>query len=727
MKLCYYILLLLLVPTNMVAQVICVDVVDEQKQPLAFAAVVAINQADSSIVFSGVTNVKGKMIFDNQQQFSLIIQVSYLGYHTISSIVFPSQKELRIALKQKTDLLDEVVITGQIGAEMAKNSAYPIQVISAKEISKQGAQNVADILKVQNNIQINYDPLLGTGIRMQGLSGKYVQVLIDGVPLMGRLNGEIDLSQISVASIERIEVVNTPLSVSYGTNAIAGTINIITKKEIKHAVNAYYESVGQYNVGFNTGLKLKNKSLKISGGRNFFGGFDEFDSSRVKTWKPKVQYVTDFSFQHNFNKAVLKLLLNGVQETITNRGIPRSPYYETAFDEYYTTKRLTPQLSFNYYISPYRSFTLSASRNYYSRIKQTLFKNLVTLDEVNVMTQDAADTTKFIQDFIKGEYLLKDTSSAVAYQFGLEYRNEKGISERFSEVEVNMLNAAAFAQAEWIPNKQLKALIGLRYTYNNQFKSPVTPAMSVAFNFKKSKLQASYANGFRAPSLKEMYFEFVDINHQVFGNNKLIPEQSNSLTMKLTNDHTVKWSSFASTYHNIINNQIVLVNNSGTRYEYVNLQKQLTSGFSIGSTYQKELISFSFQGGLNLWQPEIIIGKKEELIHSPEARFQGEVLCLNKKLSIQAVIKYNGAFPFWQFDANNNVVLTKNHPYTLVNLNAKTEFFNHKMKVSTGIKNLTNVTSFLSSGNIDGGAHGSSANQLISWGRSYFLSVSYAI
>ena len=65
---------------------------------------------------------------------------------------------------------------------------------------------------------------------VQGLSGENVKILIDGVPVVGRLNGNVDLSQINLTNIERVEIVEGPLSVNYGTNALAGTINLITKK-----------------------------------------------------------------------------------------------------------------------------------------------------------------------------------------------------------------------------------------------------------------------------------------------------------------------------------------------------------------------------------------------------------------------------------------------------------------------------------------------------------------
>src|SRR5690242_6859536 len=92
------------------------------------------------------------------------------------------------------------------------------------------AQNLKEALSYELNIHLMEDNILGSGLQIQGIGGENVKILIDGMPITGRQNGNIDLSQILMDNVERIEIVEGPLSVSYGTDALAGTINIITKK-----------------------------------------------------------------------------------------------------------------------------------------------------------------------------------------------------------------------------------------------------------------------------------------------------------------------------------------------------------------------------------------------------------------------------------------------------------------------------------------------------------------
>lgn len=125
------------------------------------------------------------------------------------------------------------MVTGQYGANTADQSVYKVRVIDESRIKAQGAVNLRDVLTNDLNIRLSNDPVLGSSLTMMGVGGENIKILIDGVPMVGRTNGNIDLSQINLNNVERIEVVEGPLSVSYGTNALGGAINLITKKTKK--------------------------------------------------------------------------------------------------------------------------------------------------------------------------------------------------------------------------------------------------------------------------------------------------------------------------------------------------------------------------------------------------------------------------------------------------------------------------------------------------------------
>src|SRR5690606_37254026 len=152
------------------------------------------------------------------------------------------------------------------------------------------------------------DPVLGTGMALQGLGGENVKILVDGIPVIGRQNGNIDLGQLPLENIQRIEMIEGPLSVLYGTNALAGTINLITRKDAGTSASA---SV----YGDNTGTVRNNARFSFSGSRyrasfhasrHYFDGWNpgdpaipdvrrrQADSSRYQAWKPRTQWFGGF-------------------------------------------------------------------------------------------------------------------------------------------------------------------------------------------------------------------------------------------------------------------------------------------------------------------------------------------------------------------------------------------------------------------------------------------------
>ena len=115
--------------------------------------------------------------------------------------------------------LDEVVVTGQFKPQSLKNSVYQIKVISRERIEKQGATRLQDVLRNELNLRFSQDLATGgSAISMLGLSGQNVKILVDGLPVTGRqgVNNEFDISQLDINSIERIELVEGPMSVVYG-------------------------------------------------------------------------------------------------------------------------------------------------------------------------------------------------------------------------------------------------------------------------------------------------------------------------------------------------------------------------------------------------------------------------------------------------------------------------------------------------------------------------------
>jgi outer membrane receptor for ferrienterochelin and colicins len=115
--------------------------------------------------------------------------------------------------------VDEVVVTGQYKAIKADKSIYKVDVINNTQIKSKAANNLAELLSTELNLRTSMDASLGTNISIQGLSGEHVKILVDGIPVIGRQSGILDLSQVVLSNVDHIEIVEGPMSVIYGSNA----------------------------------------------------------------------------------------------------------------------------------------------------------------------------------------------------------------------------------------------------------------------------------------------------------------------------------------------------------------------------------------------------------------------------------------------------------------------------------------------------------------------------
>ncbi len=103
------------------------------------------------------------------------------------------------------NVLDEVVITAQHEEKTVGESVHLVRVITNRRIAEQAAVNLQDLLRMEPGMRLGQDNILGSSLSIQGLSGQNVKILIDGVPVIGRLNWNVDLSQLNLNTIERIE------------------------------------------------------------------------------------------------------------------------------------------------------------------------------------------------------------------------------------------------------------------------------------------------------------------------------------------------------------------------------------------------------------------------------------------------------------------------------------------------------------------------------------------
>ena len=199
---------------------------------------VVLTGMDGLYIFAGATDQEGKISFLLEERARICItSVSYQNY---IDTLQPGQ-DLLVSLRPDLISLDAVVVTGQHSPKPVDQSIYKIDVVDSRIMQQRGVNNLAEALANETSIRLSLDPATGMSVQLQGMSGENIKYLIDGVPIAGRVRGNIDLEQIKMVNIDQIEIVNGPTAVQYGTGAIAGVIKIITKQ------NAYFRNILEAN------------------------------------------------------------------------------------------------------------------------------------------------------------------------------------------------------------------------------------------------------------------------------------------------------------------------------------------------------------------------------------------------------------------------------------------------------------------------------------------------
>lgn len=736
----------------MLSQTVQLQIRDHQSKPLSFAHVL-INDIHHKALKTylsdkdGAVNIE-KQLFPNHKR--VIVQASYVGFtEFLDTVDLDALSDYTLRLEPSPYALDQIVVTAQYAPGNIEQAVHKIKVIDRKRIEEQGAVNLRDVLRNEQNIRLSQDNILGSSMSMQGVSGQNIKILMDGVPVIGRLGGNIDISQINLNNIERIEIVEGPLSVSYGTDALGGTINLISKKSQKRtfegSLSSYYESVGQYNLDGVVGWKKGKHLWSLSGGRNYFDGWsngDDFfkfpkprlaDTSRTEQWNPKEQYFGKAQYTTTLGQFKLRPYVEYFSEKITNKGYPRAPYYETAFDDYYFTLRQNAGIDLSGEIMQHKNLTISAAYNDYGRIKNTFFKDLTTLNEELSENTSDQDTSRFKSYMSRATLSTSKDSSSINYELGYDINYEETLGRRIEGIEKNQGNFAGFASAQWVPLEGFTMRPGIRYGHNTVYDHPVLPSLNVKYKLRRSfntiTIRASYARGFRAPDLKELYFEFVDINHNIVGNGNLNAETSSNYTLNATWQRVIKQTILKielGGYFNDISNLITLAQGEGTQYTYINVGKYKTHGLTGNAYISWDHLTFNFGGAYIGFYNDLDAqtASVSQFNYSPELRSNFTYDIHKWVMSFSAFYKYTGVRRSFS-NISDEIEEIETAAFQMLDVTMTKRFWQDRISISVGGKNLFNITDVQQTG-ITGGVHSSSTGAVpMSWGRSVFTTLTF--
>lgn len=647
--------------------------------------------------------------------------------------------------------IEEVVVTGQFLPTSLRNSVYKIRVIDRETIDRRGTADMTTLLNTELGFRFSHDLVLGeTDIQLMGSSGNNIKILIDGVPIIDRGSSRQSLSQIDLNDIQRIEIVEGPVSVMYGTDALVGVINIIThagvmKKNtmriqarlLEESASKEYRAFrkeGRHNA--NVGLDYAGKvwSFGWSGSRNNFGGFQGNRTGRSLQWQPKDQWLTSGKVGYMQDKFQVYYNLNYLHEDIFTPGnININNKYA---DKNYVTNRYTHNLQSGWQVSDKVQLTGSVSYQDYERRTKTRNYDLNTQTMELPESPGLQDVSKFQQVFgrVNGLYKVQEN---LGLMVGLEFDYDKGSGARI-QGNADIYDFAAYLSAEYHLGKRILMRPGIRMVYNSIYPAPpIIPAFNTKVLLAKNlDLRLGYAMGYRAPALRELYFTFHDTNHSIDGNTNLKAERNHNINMNLNiHDVSVGKTMFHSSltgFYNHFNNLISIgesIENPGS-YTYLNIGKYKT----MGTTLENRLtlhntsvnVGFSYLARLNqVYDYNKSLGK---YFWTPELNSSISQEFPKLKANISVFYKLYGTRPSFRTQgsgAQMQILQAEQAPYSMLDISISKSLY-RDFTLLGGVRNLTNTVNITNSSIEGTGAHSVSSSSIpISYGRSVFFGLQY--
>lgn len=645
------------------------------------------------------------------------------------------------------DHLSEVVVSATRSDRKLADVPIPVNIIGEEEIQSSGASRLDEILAEQTGLAIINDH--GFGVQMQGMNPEYTLILINGEPVIGRTAGTLDLTRISLNDVQRIEIIKGPSSSLYGSDALAGVINIITAQSSRTSGLSLYSQYGTNRTTDNTitGTTALGKkgAVSLSANRYQTAGYDLMP----KTYGQTVDPYTDYTFRGNLDYQLtpkLKLEVNGHYFTETQKNNYQanstSGFIVIKGDGKVEDKRISTILTYKF--SP--TWKLKW-RNYW-----TQYKTQSDLHEEK--TDTAYDAEFFRQNMLKeelqSEHILSQNQILTV---GTGFSNQSLRATRYTSKET-LDNYFVYAQHEWHPTAKWSVLSGVRFDAPSAYHSQLSPKIAAQYLWNKHwKFQASVGMGYKAPDFRQLYLAFSNpiVGYSVLGtkamaygltkmqqegqiakvfvnpdnhNTDLKPESSIAYNFGGSYHADKGWQVQANLFRNdikdLIDTRVVAMKTNGQPlFSYYNIHRVFTQGAElngslplldkrliIGAGYQfliakdKDVVEAIKKGEQFTRDPHTLVTRRLSmseyggLFNRSRNSFNVKVYYTYKSWSVNTRAIYRGRFGF--ADADGDMILDQKEEYApgyvLCNLDLAKTFWSERVKIQGGVKDLLNYT-----------------------------------
>ena len=735
MKRILYIFLLITAAIN--AQTIKGKITTTSGESLPFASIII-----KGTEIGTISNKEGNYELKTSKR-KLVLVVSSVGFLTERRNVTINSSEEKIvnfALKETAELLDQITVTGTRTDKRQTKSPVIVNVINSKTLEDVQACNLSEGLKFQTGLRVETDcqTCNYTQLRMNGLAGGYSQILINGRPIFSPLTGLYGLEQIPANMIDRIEVVRGGGSALYGSSAIGGTVNVITKipKRNEYSVGyTYQNSKGtadhiiagnatvvneDRNAGVSFFVNNRDRGLYDANGDNF---------SELPELK-NTSFGTNLFFLPTENQKIEVNFSKMNEYRYGGEMIDGAPHFalqseERTHDVY--VGNIDYQINFNDDKSSLITYfaTQYTGREHYTGVRP----DIGTSDDTSHLANPpygTSETTTFqggiqfnhkLEDFLGGNNVLTA---------GTEFVQDDvfDVIEAFQyKVDQLTQNFGVFFQSDWGITEKWNLLAGARFdnhTLNdnannrNIVNNVVSPRVSLLYKpFEKAQLRATWGTGFRAPQAfdTDLHIAFAGGGiSRVQLASDLERERSNSYSLSFNYDKPTEHYIYGFTiesFYTKLDNVFILENigtdSFGELFEKRNGDNAVVKGIALEARLNYDGIfqlesGFTFQASENSQavQYSDALNAKREFLRTPNNYgFATLTYTPNQKFKTAVNIVYTGTMEVLHLASPNNLVADEyftSPSFTEVGFKSSYNFNLPKLKTnlefSAGVKNL---------------------------------------
>ncbi len=530
-------------------------VVMSDNTPLTFASVTI-----EKIKMSVNTDSIGKYKLSTIPVGTYEITVSSIGFKSVTkkiNVRSSHEEVINFTLMSDHYELDQVVITGTRTQKRRTNSPVIVNLINSKTLDQVVATNLAEGLKYQPGLRVETDcqTCNYTQLRMNGLQGGYSQILVNSRPIFSPLTGLYGMEQIPVNMIDRIEIVRGGVSALYGSSAIGGTVNVITKVPVKNSfsiTNTFQTIKGETSdnvIMANASLinESRNAGISVFVNNRNRGHFDANGDNFSEAPKLKDNsFGTNLFFIPSENQK-LEISLSSIYEYRFGGENVDKPAFQAQQSEERTHNILMGSADYSISFNENKN-SLSiyyggqnTKRQHYTGIhpdeptELTAFFANPPYGSSNVTThQGGIQFNNSFSEFLSGKAVLT---------MGAEYVYDKVYDEIDAYnylIDQTTKNAAAFFQHDWDITKNLNLLSGFRLDKHNFVDHAiVSPRLSLLYKISKTQFRLGWGTGFRAPQAfdADLHIAFAGGGiSRITLSDRLKEERSNSFTGSINFD-----------------------------------------------------------------------------------------------------------------------------------------------------------------------------------------------